>query len=209
MFIENKYSLWYFKIINRALNRNIIIYEKHHIIPKSLGGNNDKSNIVKLSPREHYICHRLLTKMTYGVELVKMKYALWCMMRNNQHTCRHISSKKYELARKSFTQIRKNKTYNEIYGESKANEIKKKQSNTTKGISRPWAGSDGIHPKTGYNRAAKVWEIVTPEGTLIQLIGSEFSEFCKHHKLSKGNFSMYGKTKGYQAKCLGLASKIL
>lgn len=37
--------------------------ENHHIIPKSEGGSDDKSNLVKLTAREHYICHLLLAKI--------------------------------------------------------------------------------------------------------------------------------------------------
>ena len=37
--------------------------EKHHIIPKSLGGSNDSSNLVKLTARQHYIAHLLLYKI--------------------------------------------------------------------------------------------------------------------------------------------------
>ena len=42
---------------------SVTIFEQHHIIPKSLGGNNDKQNMVRLTPREHFIAHALLTKM--------------------------------------------------------------------------------------------------------------------------------------------------
>ena len=34
--------------------------EKHHIRPKSLGGSNKKSNLVRLTARQHYIAHKLL-----------------------------------------------------------------------------------------------------------------------------------------------------
>ena len=60
------YSKIYNTIINnaqtRALDKNQYV-ERHHIIPKCMGGTNDKSNIVKLTAREHYIVHQLLAKM--------------------------------------------------------------------------------------------------------------------------------------------------
>lgn len=37
--------------------------EKHHIIPRCLGGSDDRGNLVRLTPREHFIAHRLLAKM--------------------------------------------------------------------------------------------------------------------------------------------------
>ena len=64
MYLTNKYSKWYHKIIENAKLRNLSEgIEKHHIIPKSLGGSNLKQNIARLTPREHFVCHMMLTKM--------------------------------------------------------------------------------------------------------------------------------------------------
>ena len=38
----------------------IVIYHKHHIIPKHAGGTDDPSNIMELSPEQHTEAHRLL-----------------------------------------------------------------------------------------------------------------------------------------------------
>ena len=37
--------------------------EKHHIIPKCMGGTNDPSNLVSLTPEAHYVAHQLLVKI--------------------------------------------------------------------------------------------------------------------------------------------------
>lgn len=77
-FIENKYTTWYFSIINRAKNRPVIGYvENHHIIPKSIGGDNTINNLVSLTAKEHFICHLLLIKMLDGKNKAKMVYAAW------------------------------------------------------------------------------------------------------------------------------------
>jgi predicted RNA-binding Zn-ribbon protein involved in translation (DUF1610 family) len=83
IFIDNKYTRWYYAIINRSKIRTIekeIYTERHHIIPKSLGGDNSSSNLVVLTAREHFICHWLLTKMLKGAEKQKMSYALHAMI---------------------------------------------------------------------------------------------------------------------------------
>ncbi|QDP50302.1 MAG: putative mobile endonuclease B [Prokaryotic dsDNA virus sp.] len=38
--------------------------ERHHIKPKSAGGDNSKSNLVFLTPREHFVAHKLLYKIS-------------------------------------------------------------------------------------------------------------------------------------------------
>lgn len=58
------YLIIYNFIIDRAKNRNILntYYEKHHIIPKCMNGSNEEHNIVKLTAKEHFVCHHLLMK---------------------------------------------------------------------------------------------------------------------------------------------------
>lgn len=78
IFINNKYTRIYNHIIDRARSRNISGYtEKHHIIPRSIGGSNDSSNLVALTAREHFICHLLLTRITQGRNKNKMISAVF------------------------------------------------------------------------------------------------------------------------------------
>lgn len=73
IFINNKYTRVYYNIIDRAKSRSISSYtEKHHIIPRSMGGTNDSDNLVALTAREHFVCHLLLTRMTTGMDKKKM-----------------------------------------------------------------------------------------------------------------------------------------
>tara|TARA_B100001939_G_scaffold346513_1_gene365464 strand:+ start:745 stop:1389 length:645 start_codon:yes stop_codon:yes gene_type:complete len=76
MFINNKYKSWYDSIIQKAKVRNLSGYkEKHHILPRCLGGKDTKTNLVKLTAREHFIVHMLLCKFTKGQARIKMLYA--------------------------------------------------------------------------------------------------------------------------------------
>jgi hypothetical protein len=77
MFTQNKYSIWYYNIITKAQARQSIKpNDIHHILPRCLGGDNSKNNLVELTRREHYIVHLLLTKFTVGDAKKKMFYAL-------------------------------------------------------------------------------------------------------------------------------------
>lgn len=103
MFIDNKYTRWYYDIVNRAKNRLIDGYvEKHHVIPKSIGGTDDKSNLVILTAREHFLCHLLLTKMTTGLHKRSMCHAAWNII-NQKRTYQErykVSSKMYEIIKR-------------------------------------------------------------------------------------------------------------
>ena len=105
MFKENKYTRLYNTLIERAINRNwnkAPGRERHHIVPRSLGGSNDSSNLTYLSAREHFICHWLLIKMTAGEARGKMLYALMGMRAigdTHQRYSSYITSRVYERYR--------------------------------------------------------------------------------------------------------------
>lgn len=113
MYLINKYTLWYNNIISKAINRNlrtrqeakkVLGYcERHHITPRSLGGDNTKANLVYLTYQEHFICHWLLFKMTVGKNKSKMANAWYRMCQKNKFQERQ-SSRNYSLARKAFSE---------------------------------------------------------------------------------------------------------
>ena len=101
MYLDNKYTRWYYSIVNNAQLRVLDGYkEKHHIIPKSLGGTNELSNLVALTAREHFVCHRLLIKMTTGQQRTKMVRALSAFRAARSYQERKLTSKQYESIRK-------------------------------------------------------------------------------------------------------------
>jgi hypothetical protein len=101
--LTNKYSKTYFDITSNAKHRNTDGYtELHHIIQQSMGGSNDKENLVELTAREHFICHWLLIKMTEGEDRSKMLYALNGMKAENRYQQRYhtqITARVYEKYR--------------------------------------------------------------------------------------------------------------
>lgn len=107
------YKTIYYKIIEKAKlendNRKRILgyYEKHHILPRSLGGSNEKENLVKLTAREHFICHWLLVKIyDKGTnERHKMLCALWRMQSNpTNKNLRYTNARTYEKLRIEYIQ---------------------------------------------------------------------------------------------------------
>lgn len=102
MFLNNKYTRWYLQLVANALRRERppIYCERHHIIPRCLGGTDVSDNIALLTAREHFVAHLLLTKMTEkdGWRLV---YALK-RMTHDAWGHRQFTSTMYELARRKF-----------------------------------------------------------------------------------------------------------
>lgn len=78
--IKNRYGKIYYNLISKAQLENRSkkdgYFESHHILPKSLGGTNQKINLVLLTPREHYIAHLLLVRCVEKNNVYKMLSAL-------------------------------------------------------------------------------------------------------------------------------------
>lgn len=111
-FKQTKYTKWYNQIIqNRQCNllNNDIYGELHHIIPKSLGGSNLKSNLVKLTAREHFIVHLLLIRMVHDNDVYRMIHAIIRFKAKIQ------TSREFNLLRTTLHTYSKGK-YNYAYG---------------------------------------------------------------------------------------------
>jgi len=138
--IQNKYKQWHDNIIARGKNRILTGYkEKHHIIPKSLGGNNSKDNLVELTAREHFMVHMLLCKFTTGQAKMKMSYAFHAMCTfKNAERYNKVNSRLVEKIRSNFkfTKEHKQKLSKAQIGNKKAigntNNLGRKFSKETK-----------------------------------------------------------------------------
>ena len=71
--------------------------ERHHIIPLCMGGDNDKSNIVELPTKAHYIAHYLLYKAHPNNK--KLQHAFAMMFVNNPYQNRKFTGTLYELSK--------------------------------------------------------------------------------------------------------------
>lgn len=125
-FKPNKYTATYYRIIDQAKSQGRVktaetYLERHHVIPRSMGGSDSKSNLVNLTYREHFLCHWLLTKMVDGKEYHRMLSALSKMRRARSSI---ITSWQYAISRKAAS-LRKR-------GTTHSDEIKKKISDSKK-----------------------------------------------------------------------------
>ena len=101
------YERIYNNIITNRLSHPITdeYTECHHILPHSLGGDDDKSNLVNLLAREHFICHLLLTKIyKEGTpEWIKMMKAFMRMYSARDYQKRYSDNKWYSYLRTNFS----------------------------------------------------------------------------------------------------------
>lgn len=75
----------YFQLIEKAKSRKTELpTEIHHILPRSLGGTDEETNLVRLTFREHYLAHYLLWKFTAGEAHKKMARAFFVMSQNGK-----------------------------------------------------------------------------------------------------------------------------
>lgn len=98
------YERIYNELCYRSQNRkwSKFTYEKHHIIPKSMGGSNYKQNIAILTPREHAVAHLLLVKFLTGKDKAKMIYALKTMMNFRNKNRNQLTTREYDYLRKAY-----------------------------------------------------------------------------------------------------------
>lgn len=88
-------------------------YEKHHIIPKCLGGSDKKENLIHLTAKEHFIAHHLLYKCAKDKnEQIKLGYAIiFLCYGNEKQTKKKITARQYEIAKKILSNNMKGTCY--------------------------------------------------------------------------------------------------
>lgn len=97
------YSLHYNKLIERAKDRIPTGYtERHHIVPKCMGGSDSVDNLVSLYPEEHYLAHLLLCKIYIGNQ--KLLYAAMNMTTGSMINNGKRNNKAYGWLRRRYSE---------------------------------------------------------------------------------------------------------
>jgi len=102
--IQNKYYRLYLRIIESNIINESEYNENHHILPRSLGGTDIKSNLVRLSSRRHFLLHYLLTKFTINQALYSCRKAFNMMKAGRNYQYRYFNSRLYESNRKHMSE---------------------------------------------------------------------------------------------------------
>lgn len=139
----------YFQVIRKALSENRvkgeIYYEAHHIVPRSF---NKQSNVVLLTPQEHYECHRLLADIFKHHSIYGQKM-LWAFHRIAYSKKRRLTADEYAEARILLMNLwtrRKTKEHKE--------KIRKAQLGNTNNKSRVYRGMKSDISEEGRQKLA-------------------------------------------------------
>lgn len=77
--------------------------ETHHIVPLCLGGTNNKTNLVRLTARQHFLAHWLLYKIHRTTKLAHAWFSM-CRISGGQES-RSINSHLFELCKNERTKL--------------------------------------------------------------------------------------------------------
>lgn len=126
-------------------------YEIHHIVPKSFGGTNDESNLVKLTASEHLFAHALLARIYKG----KMIYALHLMLNCQKNSTNRNDRLHYSFVKSNYkmSDETKKKLSDLNKGNRLSEKTKMKLSEMNKGEKCYWYNKK--HSKQTINKISK------------------------------------------------------
>ena len=180
----------YSSLISKAKTRQLDGYKEiHHIIPKCLGGNNNKENLVCLTPEEHYLAHQLLHKMF--PKNVKLLSAVVLMTGNKKSNDNRKTNKLYGWIRRklsTFMSINQSGERNSQYG--------------TICIRHELFGRKRVHGKFIEDYISQGWMVggykKAKQSSKKEVSNEEIEKFRKYYQIySELGFDLFVKQTGY------------
>lgn len=141
------YNDYILRILNSRENikSNNEYQERHHIVPKCMGGEDTEDNLIYLYAQEHYYSHKLLALEHEDVPA--LQYAWWnmchCRKANQKDRVYEVSAEDYAEARERFAkEISSNLSGENAYwyGKTQSAESKRKRSVSESGEKNPMYG---------------------------------------------------------------------
>lgn len=162
------YQLIYDRLVARAIARPRpeTYCEEHHILPRCMGGTDNKENLVTLTAREHFVAHALLVKIHSGNE--KLLHALFRM--SNQWV---YGSIEYAWVKERWSESRKGKPGG-MLGKKLSEEAKKKIAE---------ANTGRLGTMTGKNHTAETKAKMSKSRKGVPKVGehkNKLSALCSH-----------------------------
>ena len=137
----------YIEFINSIINTRgrfscgDVYHERHHILPKCMGGSDDADNLIDLYAREHYEAHKLLALENPKNE--KLVFAWWIMSTKSSNTGGRydLTAEEYEEAKMVLSEAQSrtkkeqfsNKENHPMFGKKHSDESKEKMRKAKQG----------------------------------------------------------------------------
>ena len=144
---RTKYLNIYMQLIQRCqsmTNEELSGYnEKHHILPKCMGGTNDKSNLVLMPVRYHIMAHIILVEIY--PENFKLNYAIQLMFYSSLPKLKNVIDKHFST--RTISRIKRESVLNRsgenhpVFGNTKSDEYKQNFIKRYTGSNNPRAKS--------------------------------------------------------------------
>ena len=97
------YQKLYDSIVTRAKSRELQGFkERHHIVPKCMGGDDSSDNIAELTAKEHFLCHKLLVFIHPSNIGLWHAYNMMSVNGIGQQRNVRLTSREYEEIRKTL-----------------------------------------------------------------------------------------------------------
>lgn len=109
-------------------------HERHHIVPKCMGGTNNEENLIDLYAREHFEAHKLLAMENKNIDV--LQYAWWNMAhcKNNEQDRYVCTPEEYEEVRIAFSKRFSGENH-PFYGKHHTDDAKRKIGEAERGYS--------------------------------------------------------------------------
>ena len=157
--------------------------ETHHIVPRCLGGNNQKHNLIDLYPEEHYIAHKLLYLEHPDNE--GLLNAWWYISHTKKGIQRFISAEDYGIMKREKGKLTSKFNTLTKKGTKDSYQTHLKKCNAQKGIKNPMCRKV-INLDTG-----KIYDMLTDAA---KSVGGSKGGLCCHLRSKNPN----KKYKGYR-----------
>lgn len=114
------------------LSRGSCYCERHHFIPRCMGGGNELWNLVYLTAKEHFVAHHLLCKCNPKNGKLLNAFIAMCTKKDCQkERSIHISAKRYEALKKAYGKYRR-----EMFAAMTDEQRKARRANIKEGCAR-------------------------------------------------------------------------
>jgi hypothetical protein len=178
----------YNSIMQQARNRTLEHgFERHHVIPKSLGGANNLSNLVQLTLREHFVAHKLLTRIHTGPAQKKMWFAYYRLCNRHRHTTSRMYEQAKLQAKQYLSEIHTGKTISESHKKA----IREKCRGMVGKKHSLEAKSSMTNAKIGNTHARVGIDIIDTDSNLLAESLYSIADLCKRFDLTRGQAEHY------------------